>query len=292
MKFKESFYFLNIIIIIIIIIFSIILFSNYVSAFEAEINLSTNNINIYNEDVNLEINIYNNTDVEQLYSIIPHINPFNYYLERNIFRLQPKEQKKVILIIKPIVDSLLVNYSTKLEITSNFSSVHIPLEINQNTNKSCNIEVDYVVVYNLDIKKYILDLKLKNKDNNTKFIKILSNKDLSIDINNEIKFNASEYKEIRYVFDSNLELINLKYNCDNINLNTITIDLPINIKEENNINTKNTNKSLSGLLNLGFFSLNINNILNSLFVQIILIIILIILILSFTTKYIKFIYNK
>jgi hypothetical protein len=285
---------------LILLIFCIsFLFSNYTSAFEAEVSLNTNNLNIYDKDVNLEINVYNNTNTEQLYGVIPHITPFKFNLDSSTFRLSPRASKRVVLVINPIGNSLEKIYSTKLEVTSNFSSTYIPLQITQNTNKECNIDLDYTVVYNPNIKKYVFNLKLENKDNYSKFVELIHNSILKMDFSRKIELNAKEYKELKFVFDSNVESIDLEYNCNNIELNCLNIILPNKPKDDINTNNNSdnnnagyNNSNLSGLLNLGFFTLNINNILNSLAVQIILIIVLIVLVLSFTTKYIKFIYNK
>jgi hypothetical protein len=277
---------------LIFLVFGVVfLFSNYTSAFEAEVSLNTNNLNIYDKDVNLEINVYNNTNTEQLYDIKPHVTPFKFHLDGSTFRLNPRASKRVVLVIKPIANSLEKIYSAKLEITSSSSSTYIPLQIVQNTNKKCNTDIDYTVVYNTNIKKYVLNLKLENKDNYSKFIELIHNSFLPIDISKRVELNAKGYKELKFVFDSNLESIDLKYNCNNIELNSFNVIFPNKPKDNVNDNSYD-NSNLNGLLNLGFFTLNVNNILNSLAVQIILIIVLIVLVLSFTTKYIKFIYNK
>lgn len=265
--------------ILILLNFNIII----VNASSLDISMDTT-IDIYNKDVNIPIYITNNTNNSNYYNIETNIPSFNTNLSKSSFRLDQKSTTKIILNIEPLKNSLFRKYMSSIDFYSNNETKRINLTIIQHNNRRCLLDINYNLNYDQNINKYILNLKLENKASYNQNFLINSIDDQNL--NENLNIRALEIKDFNKTFDTNKDSVELKYICNYEN-KVLNIDIPKKLEENNT-----TKSTTTGLFNLKKLDLNFNSIYNSLIFQIILVIILIVLVLSFSTKYIKYIYKK
>jgi len=155
----------------------------------------------------------------------------------------------------------------------------------QESNIYCFVEiVDNFINYDLNNSKYILDLKLENTSEFSQeiFVKQINdvNKTL-LDISQEHEVLGKDVLWLSYVLDVNsLDIVYVNYTCNDVIQKIKEISVP----KEKEPQQKNT---------FGLFVLSsAKSFYNSVLFQVVLIVVLIFLVLSFTTRYIRYLYKK
>jgi hypothetical protein len=244
-------------------------------------------ITIKDQPVSLDITLKNNDYSSRWYNITTHMAPFGTQIENTYIYLEPNKSQTTRITITPLEKSLTSVYQATIEISSENYSKKIPIKIIQQSNLECLIDLEYYLNYDRIEKEYALDIKLTNNKKLNQDIFL----DKIVDVNNNLILNISQEHLItptedlwlgyRFIVDENkANNLYLTYGCKNFTLKTQEI------KIESLEKPKKTN-------NFGMIVLtSAKDIYNSLVFQIILIVVLIFLVLSFSTRYIKYMYRK
>ena len=300
-------------IIVFLITIMLSIFVNNIFASEINYNF-TETIVLYDKAVSYDLTLYNASNESQLYTINTYTTPFEVTLIPETIRLAPRERGKITFLFEPLLDQLESVYSSNFRITSNNEIKTVYFNINQKSNKVCPLDLRINNVINDDNLSFILRIEnTTTKNYNLELIDLENIKDFN---KSSITSNREETIEREFVFSDfnrSLQKTVLIYKCNNIQ-NTKEIEIP---KKEIEDTIDENTTDLTGFIgfadlsflnvffqsvatiNFGFLTVFYNSlisidfmvILNSTITHIILIVILIFLILSFTTRYIKYLYN-
>jgi hypothetical protein len=268
----------------ILVLISVLLMSSYIYASNITVSFPEN-ITLVNNPVSVELYVYNGSNSSELITLTSYISPFPSSFSENQFRLSPNESKRVTVTISPLNDYLESVYSSSIEIKSANYYNKQTFNIIQKTNRICSIDLQYFVMYVPSSDEYKLELILKNNSIVNKDIEIIGLKD--INLSDEIGIveisGKTEVSTVR-LFKTEERNVILEYRCNGL-FGKKEIELP---EKKTPIDIKT---GFTGLFSF-IGSVNLGNFWDSLLFQIILIIILIILVLSFSTRYIKYIYKR
>jgi hypothetical protein len=237
----------------------------------------------------IPITVYNNSQEIKWYNIEAYTSPFETQIQESYFYVDSynnnNNSKTIYLTISPLQKSLTSVYLTHIQISSDNYTKKIPLTIVQESNIYCFVEiVDNFINYDLNNSKYILDLKLENTSEFSQeiFVKQINdvNKTL-LDISQEHEVLGKDVLWLSYVLDVNsLDIVYVNYTCNDVIQKIKEISVP----KEKEPQQKNT---------FGLFVLSsAKSFYNSVLFQVVLIVVLIFLVLSFTTRYIRYLYKK
>ena len=245
-------------------------------------------VTVVDTPISVTLYVYNPNSTEQTYSLVSYTSPYESYFSEDRITLKPNESKEVTLVISPQENVLDSTYKASIDLKYLENSKKIDFDIIQKANRGCPIDLQYTIAYVKESDNYRLDLVFKNSNNKDEDIDIIGLKDINLEYPIGIVAvpSAVETKMVR-VFKTDLKETKLEYRCNGV-YGFVNIEFP---KKET---AKTKTQVLSVFTGLVSFTKNINltTILNSIIFQIILIILLIILILSFSTKYIKYVYRK
>jgi len=242
-------------------------------------------VTLVDKQISVDLYIYNPTSTVQTYTLKSYTAPYPSYFSETTVRLQPNTSKLVPLTITPLENQLESTYSSNLEVLSGDYYKKINFNILQKTNRTCPVDLQYFISYVKESENYKLELIFKNNSNRDQDIDILDLRDINLEvpIGKISTTKASESSLVR-LFKTDVNQTRLDYRCNGI-YNYVAIDLPK--KEEKPHEPASV---FTGLFSLT--GIQLGNILDSTLFQIILVFILIILVLSFSTKYIKYVYRK
>lgn len=242
------------------------------------------NITLFDKPISAELYLYNSTSTPKQITLKANTSPFSATFSENQFVLKPGESKRISVTINQLADSLDVAYNSSIEITSADYYKKLPFTITQRSNRACQIVLRYTINYLPATDNYKLELFFKNDSKTDKTIEIIGLKDINlssgigvIDIPKE-----SEVSTVR-IFSTDDKTAFLEYRCNGVYG-----------KMEMNLPDKENPEEIASSTGLFSFITNINflGILDSLVFQVILIVILMLLVLSFSARYIKYVYKK
>ncbi|MDD3178347.1 MAG: hypothetical protein PHR26_02400 [Candidatus ainarchaeum sp.] len=262
-------------------IFSTVSFSSYIQASGLDIYFPEA-ITLENTAITLDFDIVNTTNFTQEYEFNAYTSPFLSEINPSSVILQPNASQTIKFTINPIINSLKNVYFSSFEISTENSKKIYSFRIVQNDNRVCNINLDYNISYDSNSDLYNLDIILDNNYPQTSQIKLKSLTD------------STNFKENTYDVDNSL-VLNYKIDSDKEKTDLIYVCNNKEYLEQIKLIEKNKPKeSLEVVKYLsGYFSFSkIKNFFNSLGFKIFLIIILIFLVISFTAKYVRYIYFK
>ncbi len=274
-----------------VLAFFLIININVIYAQDIEISMQET-INLKDQDKTIDLTIINNSSTLRYFDITAYTAPFISYIENPYFSLQPNASKTTTITIKPLEKSLANVYRTTIEITSENYKRNLSLTIVQEKNIDCSIVIEeHYVNYDRTEENFILDIKINNNKDREEnlFIKEIvdTNNNILKTIEQEHTLSAEDNLWLSYIFnlDENKtqDYVYLVYGCYDFSLTSKEIHAQKITEEE-----PKEEQITFGMVILG----SVENIFDSLIFQIFLVIVLILLILSFTTKYIKFVYNK
>ena len=261
--------------------FSTVSLSSYIQASGLDIYFPEA-ITLDNTAISLDFDIVNTTNFTQEYEFNAYTSPFLSEINPSSVVLQPNASQTIKFTINPIYNSLKSIYFSSFEISTDSSKKIYSFRIVQNDNRVCNIDLDYNLSYDSNSDLYNLDIILDNNYPQTSQIRLKSLKDSTnfqentYDVDNSLVLN--------YKIKSDKEKTDLIYVCNNKEyLEEINL-----IKKEKPKESLEVVKYLSGYFSFSKFK----NIFSSLGFKIFLIIILIFLVISFTAKYVRYIYFK
>lgn len=275
----------------------------------------TETVVIHDKPVYYDLTIYNSSNQSQLYTIKTYTTPFNVTLIPETIRLAPGETGKISVMFEPLLDQLESVYASNFKITSNNETKTVSFNINQKSNKVCPLTINIKDVVNDGNLSFVL--RVENNSSRGYNLELISLENINDFNRSVLRSNKEEIIEKTFIFSDfnrSLEKTVLTYKCNNIK-NTKEIEIPKQeIEEDSNEDVTGSTGFVSFLdlgfinvflqsiatINLGLLSVLYNSlisidflvILNSTITHIILIIILVFLILSFTTRYIKYLYLK
>ena len=301
---------------LIFIFLAIILLSIFVrNVFASEINYTfTETVVLKDKPVFYDLTLHNPSNESQLYRIKVYTTPFKVTLIPETIRLAPRETGTISFMFEPLLDQLESVYASNFKITSNNENKTVYFNINQKSNKICPLSINIEEIINDENLSFIL--RVENNSTRGYNLELISLENINDFNRSVLRSNREEIIEKTYVFSDfnrDLERTILTYKCNNIE-NTKEIEIPKQKKEE-------TQKEVTGVtgfvgfLDFGFVNVFLESfaaiflgfvnvfysslisidflvILNSTITHIILIVILVFLILSFTTRYIKYLYLK
>jgi len=245
-------------------------------------------ITLVDAPINVDLYIYNPNNVTQTYTLKAHTSPYpSVFLEETIV-LNANESRKIPLKITPLSNVLGSTYNSSIEIKSTNYNRKIDFQIIQKTNRKCLVDLQYFLLYVKETDNYKLELIFKNSSNRDENLEIIGLQNIYLDSQiGEITIPKNSESSLVRVFKTDLKETAMEYRCNGL-YDTLAMDLP---KKEKLVKPQEAKSVFTGLLGLvnGF---NLETIFNSTIFQIILIFILIVLVLSFSTKYIKYIYKK
>jgi len=262
----------------------LLLFSNYIYAQDISV-IFPESATLVNDSVSVDFYIHNLSRFTEQLVVKAHTSPFPHFLSESNILLQPNDSKKISLVLTPLTNQLDSVYVSSLEISSNNYYKKINFQIIQKANRTCSIDVNYLATYIPFSEEYKIEIILKNNSDTTQEIEIIGLKEISISAEiSVIEIPKQTEVSLLRIFKTDKENSTLEYRCNGI-YGTKEIELPEKTRP------KEVNKGPSGLF---YFvgAITIINIFDSLLFQIFLIIILIILILSFSTRYLKYIYKR
>ncbi len=276
--------------IMLLVFFLIILTNNVYSQDILQQVSSQESITLKDTSEILELTITNTSSQTRWVNIKTHMSPFTTHVDNPYFSLEPNLSKTIKIEIIPLKKTLNLVYKTTIEISSEDYIKNLPITIFQQKNIECFVEIKEIVLrYKED--KYVLDLELYNNKETTESTIIKEIRD----VNNNIIKNIDQELQISgknnlwlsydFVVDENktVDKVYLVYGCDEYQLNHKEITLIIDEEP----------KQPLPKTNVGLFVLSsAKSFYNSVIFQILLVIILIILVLSFTTRYIQYVYNR
>lgn len=236
-------------------------------------------ISIVDREVTAELVIHNLSNKTEKITLASNTSPFQTTFSQEQFDLLPNETKKITVSFSPLTERLDSVYSASIEVKSINYYIKEIFTITQKSNRTCMIDLDYSVKYNTNADNYRLELFFKNNDKIEKEIEIIGLKDISLDeeIGKVTVPSKQKTSTVRF-FDTQEKMVVLEYRCNGM-FGKKEISLPEK-KEPVDVNSK-----ISGMF---IFVTSFD----SLFFQIVLVIILIILVLSFSTRYIKYVYKR
>ncbi|MFA5745513.1 MAG: hypothetical protein WCX82_01540 [archaeon] len=244
------------------------------------------NVTLVDKQISVDFYIYNPTSTVQTYTLKSYTAPYPSYFSETTIRLQPNTSKLVPLTITPLENQLESTYSSSIEVTSIDYYNKITFTILQKTNRVCQVDLQYFISYVKESDNYKLELIFKNNSNINQNIDVLDLRDINLEvpIGKISTIKATESSLVR-LFKTDINQTKLDYRCNGIYSN-ITIDLP----KKDVIKPNEPFSVFTGLFSLG--NIDVLTTLDSTVFQIILIFILIILVLSFSTRYIRYVYRK
>ncbi len=241
-------------------------------------------ITLVNTPISVDLYLYNTTSTTNTYSLKSYTAPYpSEFLEERI-TISPNSTKKITLKITQLSNQLQSTYNSSIEISSATYYNKINFEIIQKANRVCPIDLQSTVIYVKESDNYKLELTFKNSTNRDQDIDIIALKDINLEYPlGKLTAPKNSESSIVRVFKTKLKETKLEYRCNSV-YGTVDIELPKKEKpqEEKSIFT--------GLFSFG--AINLVTVFNDIVFQIILIFILIILVLSFTTRYIKYVFKK
>lgn len=245
-------------------------------------------VTVVDTPISVTLYVYNPNSTAQTYSLVPYTSPYESYFSEDKITLKPNESKEVTLIISPQENVLDSTYKASIELMYLQNSKKIEFDIIQKANRNCPIDLQHTIVYVKESDNYRLDLFFNNSSEKTQEIDIIGIKDINLEYPIGVVTipSAIETKMVR-VFKTDLKETKIEYRCNGV-YDFVALELPKKETEKNKIQV------ISVFTGLVSFTKNVNltTIFNSIIFQIILVLILIILILSFSTKYIKYVYRK
>lgn len=246
-------------------------------------------VTVVDAPISATLYIYNPYSTEQTYSLVSYTSPYESYFSEDKITLNPNESKEITFVISPLENVLDSTYKASIELMYLQNSKKIDFEIIQKANRICPIDLQHTIVYVKETDNYRLDLTFKNSSNKDQEINIIGIKDVNLDspIGVVVVTSDVETKMVR-VFKTDLKETKIEYRCNGV---YGFVDLELPKKEEPEQNKKQVTSVVTGLVSFAK-NIDIKSILNSTIFQIILVGILIIVILSFSTKYIKYVYRK
>jgi hypothetical protein len=245
-------------------------------------------VTVVDTPIYVTLYVYNPNSTEQTYSLVSYTSPYESYFSEDKITLKSSESKEVTLIISPQENVLDSTYKASIELMYLQNSKKIEFEIIQKANRSCPIDLQHTIVYVKESGNYRLDLFFNNSSKKDQELDVIGIKDINLEypIGVVIVPSDVETKMVR-VFKTDLKETKIEYRCNGV-YGYVTLELP---KKETDKSKVQVISVFTGLVSFTK-SINLTTIFNSIIFQIILIIILIIVILSFSTKYIKYVYRK
>jgi hypothetical protein len=248
-------------------------------------------VTIVDTQISVDVYIYNPNTTEQNYFLKSYTSPYVSEFSESTISVSSKTSKKVSLKINPLENVLESVYSASIEIQNSEHTKKSEFEIIQKANRKCPVDLQYLIIYVKESDNYKLELIFKNSTDKDKTINITNLKDINLaaPLGEVIAPKNSESSMVR-VFKTDIKETKLEYTCNGI-YGFVDIELPKKVKTSDKVKSAFT--GLVGFVKgITLPSINLIAILDSIIFQIILLIILIILVLSFSTKYIKFLYKK
>lgn len=247
-------------------------------------------VTVVDKPVSVILYVYNPNLTEQTYSLVSYTSPYESYFSEDKITLNPNSSKEITVVISPQENVLESTYKASIEVMYFQNSKKVDFDIIQKANRSCPIDLKHEIVYVKESDNYRLDLIFNNSSGKDQEINITDIKNINLEypIGVVVVPSDLETRMVR-VFKTDLKETKIEYSCNGI-YGFVNLELP---EKKIELEKKETpvNSVITGLVSFTK-SINIKTILNSTVFQIILVLILIMAILSFSTKYIKYVYRK
>lgn len=267
-----------------LILISLLLMSTYIYASGITVSFPEN-ITLVDNQVSVELYVYNGTNISKQFNLTSHTTPFVSSFSENQFRLNPNESKRISVIFNPLENNLEAVYNSSIEVKSQDYYNKVNFIIIQKTNRTCGIDLQYFAEYIQDSSNYKIDLIFKNNSTIDQTIEIIDFKDVNLTEElNDVNISRETEVSITRFFETDKREVILEYRCNGI-LGRREIELP------KKTTPKDPTTGFTGLFTF-VGNITLGNFINSVVFQIILVVVLIILVLSFSTKYIKYIYRR
>lgn len=245
-------------------------------------------VTVVDTPISVTLYVYNPNSMEQTYSLVSYTSPYESYFSEDKITLNPNESKEVTVVISPQENVLDSTYKASIEVMYLENSKKIDFDIIQKANRSCPIDLQHTIAYVKESGNYRLDLIFNNSSKKDQELDVIGIKDINLEYPIGIIIVPSdvETKMVR-IFKTDLKETKIEYRCNGV-YGFVALELP---KKETDKAKAQVISVFTGLVSFTK-SINLTTIFNSIIFQIILIVILIIIILSFSTKYIKYVYRK